>query len=178
MLIEIYAKILNWLLDLPRITKIIILSLVDFIIITNIGILSYVLRLDRSIFDLIFVNEIILISFIFAGIIILLNIFNNIYKEISRYSDFKTFYKLLISSILFVFIAYLIKYLVSTKIFIPRSIPLIIFFQLNLYFVLRVFFINKILTIQANIKKIKVVIFGINENIKSINYFLRKKKNI
>ena len=52
------------------------------------------------------------------------------YKEISRYSDFNTFNNLFLSTVIFLFSSYIIKYFLLYDYFIPRSVPII----LSLYF--------------------------------------------
>ena len=176
MVSKIYTNLLYWLINLPRRIKIIFSILLDFFILI-LNFFAYFLRIENIIYNDEVFQDVLIISIIFSFLMIFVSILRNNYKEISRYSDFNTFNNLFLSTVIFLISSYIIKYFYYIITFIPRSVPIIFFILIKIFFICKIFILKRILIQNTNAVRIKTIIFGINDNLKNINYYLKNNPN-
>lgn len=177
MVSKIYTNLLYWLINLPRRIKIIFSILLDFFILILLTFFAYFLRIENIIYNDEVFRDVLIISIIFSLLMIFVSLLRNNYKEISRYSDFNTFNNLFLSTVIFLISSYIIKYFLLHDYFIPRSVPIIFFILINIFFICKIFILKKILIQNTNAVRIRTIIFGINDNLKNINYYLKNNPN-
>ena len=177
MVSKIYTNLLYWLINLPRRIKIIFSILLDFFILIFLTFLAYFLRIENIIYNGEVFRDVLIISIIFSFLMIFVSLLRNNYKEISRYSDFNTFNNLFLSTVIFLFSSYIIKYFLLYDYFIPRSVPIIFFILIKIFFILKIFILKKIFIQNTKADSVRTIIFGINDNLKNINYYLKNNPN-